>query len=1269
MRCKTEKLAITMMISLLLLLITTSAFAEVITFEDNWGEAGFNLVNQDVSGVEIVFSIPELTIIDQQIDGETMQFVQIPGVYLPNNAGAPDLPGAGRYVAIPQGAAVNFQIIATQTEIYQNLNIIPAPPIPLETDDSPLVYVKDSDIYSVDAYYPENPVLLSEETKMRGVDVVILGITPFQYNPVKRELIVYRDIRVRVDFIGGNGHFGEDRLRSRYWDPILSQHLINYQSLPQVDYNRHSVSDEDNCEYLIIIPDDPLYSAWADTIKQWRNLQGIITGITPLSEIGGNNSTLISNYLINAYYTWDIPPVAVLLLSDVQGASGIASPTWSNYCLSDNMYADMNADNLPDFAIGRISVQDEAHLATTVNKLLNYERTPPTDPNFYDNPVIAGGWQDDRWFILCTDIIYGYFENEQNKHPVREYAICSGNPGVLWSTNSNTGTIVNYFGPNGLGYIPATPEHLLDWGGNASRINADINSGAFLVQHRDHGYEEGWGDPMYNIGSLSGLSNNQLPFVFSTNCCTGNFGYSPQCFAEAFHNMDHGALGVNAASEVSYSFVNDTYQWGVYDSMWPDFDPGYGSDPVGFENQRTCFANASGKIYLSVSNWPYNTGNKVHTYNLFHHFGDAFTTLYSEVPQTMSVSHSPVLFTGLTSFTVTADLGAIIALTVNDEVIAVEEGTGGPLPITIEPQLPGSDMIVTVTKPNYYRYQESVSIVTLQDNYVIFYALSINDASGNNNQMLDLGETVLLSIAVENLGTIAANNIDVTISSDDLNVAISDDFETFALIPSGGRAFVEDGYAVEALGEIPDNHNVEFTMTATDGDSIWTSTFFITAHSPVVQYEDLFVDDFIGGNGDNHFDPGETVDLAITVENNGSGDSEDLTVILSCVDPLITIPNPSVTLNELNSSAQDIITFTDVFASQMLAQGTVLDFTLEITALSGYADTVGFTILFGDERRNPIGPDDYGYWAYDLYDGEHAPSYDWLEIAPMAGGSGTDLGVGNNSYTVTYLPFSFQFYGVEYDMISVASHGWLEFGQTETFYPNNMPIPHSVPPNKMVAAFWDDLAPGNYGQVASYHDMDNDRFIIEWYQVPHESDPLSYETFQIQLLDPAAYPTLSGDGEIVVMYNMMSDLVDNCSIGIEDGDGAIGIQFLYSGNYDELAMPLENTFAIKYSTIEPPYVVESLEAQTPPTEFSLGQNYPNPFNPVTAISYQLPASSIVKLGIYDVQGRLVSTLVNGWQNAGSYEVNFDASGLASGIYIYHIEAGDFIASGKMVLMK
>ena len=88
-----------------------------------------------------------------------------------------------------------------------------------------------------------------------------------------------------------------------------------------------------------------------------------------------------------------------------------------------------------------------------------------------------------------------------------------------------------------------------------------------------------------------------------------------------------------------------------------------------------------------------------------------------------------------------------------------------------------------------------------------------------------------------------------------------------------------------------------------------------------------------------------------------------------------------------------------------------------------------------------------------------------------------------------------------------------------------------------------------------------------------------------------------------------------------------------------------------------------------PTEYILYQNFPNPYNPTTTIKYQIPELSFVTLKIYDVLGNEIVTLINEEKPIGSYEVEFDASSLSSGVYSYKLQAGNFIETKKMILLK
>lgn len=719
----------TLAISILLLAVS-GIFAQQFSYSDSWGKAGFNLVDTKASAVKVIYSVPTFSIEDFVAGGQTMKSIMLPGSFLPNDAGMPNVPGKGTYIAIPQGSTPSLRIVSMRTETIQNIDLMPAPVLPAENDDRPITYQKNMDVYSQNALFPAEPVKISGVEQIRGVDVVMLGVTPFQYNPVTRELIVIRDVQIEIDLAGGNGQYGNNAYRSRWFDPIVMDQLLNPTALPVIDYDQRMqewIRDGKNtteCEYIILSPTGPDFLRWADSLANWRNQQGILTHVYPLNEIGGNTTTAIETFVNDAYTNWTIKPVAVLCLGDygTDINSAVISPLKTlkgETFPSDHVYADVNNDDMAELVFGRIVANNNTQLTTIVSKQLSYERNPPTDTSYYQHPITALGWQTERWFQICSEAVGGYFKYARGRNPKRINEIYQGTPGTIWSSATNTSTVVNYFGPNGLNYIPASPNQMpCCWsGGNATQINQAIESGAFILQHRDHGMETGWGEPDYTNANITPLTNTKLTFVFSINCLTGKYNYGGECFAEKFirhtkNNMNAGALGLVCPSEVSYSFVNDTFVWGMYDNMWPNFMPAEGTNPA---SRGVCpaFGMVAGKYFLKQSSWPYNSGDKQITYYLFHMHGDTFLKLFDTVPQNLSVTHAPEIPYGNTTFSVTADMGSFISLTSNNVIIATGNGNGStPVVLTI-PVLPvGSQVMVTVTKQSFFRYKSIVPVTS-----------------------------------------------------------------------------------------------------------------------------------------------------------------------------------------------------------------------------------------------------------------------------------------------------------------------------------------------------------------------------------------------------------------------------------------------------------------------------------------------------------------------------------------------------------------------------
>jgi len=122
-----------------------------------------------------------------------------------------------------------------------------------------------------------------------------------------------------------------------------------------------------------------------------------------------------------------------------------------------------------------------------------------------------------------------------------------------------------------------------------------------------------------------------------------------------------------------------------------------------------------------------------------------------------------------------------------------------------------------------------------------------------------------------------------------------------------------------------------------------------------------------------------------------------------------------------------------------------------------------------------------------------------------------------------------------------------------------------------------------------------------------------------------------------------------------------------SKNPDTLIMDNPKTVTANFNFINS----VNEEIQNPiPRKFALKQNYPNPFNPITMINYQLPINSAVNLSIYNILGKRVATLVNKGQSAGYYQVRWDATGFAVGVYFYHLETdNNFSDTKKLLLLK
>ncbi|MEO0049913.1 MAG: hypothetical protein ABIK42_02055, partial [candidate division WOR-3 bacterium] len=262
---------------------------------------------------------------------------------------------------------------------------------------------------------------------------------------------------------------------------------------------------------------------------------------------------------------------------------------------------------------------------------------------------------------------------------------------------------------------------------------------------------------------------------------------------------------------------------------------------------------------------------------------------------------------------------------------------------------------------------------------------------------------------------------------------------------------------------------------------------------------------------------------------------------------------------------------------------------------------ISFSVTIGQPvSSTPFGPDRYGYYGYDDTDigYQERPEFNWIEIDPNQGGQGTRITIGNDRAVEVQLPFTFRFYGQNYETISVCDNGYIAMGNTWFGDPYNWHIPSAQGPDGFVAVFWDDFRTDtlNAGGVYYFYDEPQHRFIVEWSNVYHIHgfrNPIVAEqqTFQAILFDPAYYQTLTGDGPIVCQYlfvqnddTIWGNSHNFATVGIQSQNHDDGLEWTFAGMYPAPAAEIVPHRAIKWTTNPPDtftFICEKEDAALP----------------------------------------------------------------------------------------
>ena len=892
----------------------------------------FTIVASDCNHVSLRFSFDDFGIDTIVRNGEQMHAIASKGIVVPNDYGLPDLPTFNRFIALPQGARAVVEVRTSRDEHISGINIAPSCGSQAENDaDRP--FFKDPKVYARNALYPAEAVCTAEPQQLRGVDVIHLGISPVQFNPVTREIAVHRQFDIDIRFEGGNGHFGDDRLRSPYWDPILRNNILNHESLEPIDYEarmqRWTQERLTGCEYLIITPDNDAFYSAGRQLADYRTKQGILSKAMRVTETEAVDHLTLRQWIRTIYNNWDIVPAAICLIGESGTDLQQYVPGYTtlhpkdNFITSDNPYADVNDDRLPDICFSRILAQNESELPVFIGKIMEYEYTDPvTDLYYYTHPLTAAGWENNKWFQIAIATISGYL-TQHGKTPERINEIYSGDLGSNWSTAPGTASVVSYFGPDGVGYIPATPGELGGWtGGTADQVIRAINHGAYLIQHRDHGWNTKWYQPEIYTTDFGDINNvGKMSYLISVNCRTGMYDASAVSFIETLARMTRdgqnaGIVGAVGPVGQTYSYANDIFLWGLWDLFDPTFLPEYGPYADHTDEWMPSFACVAGKYFLETQTFPSTDDNmRTTTYNTFHTFGDAFLRIFTEVPQAITATHDDAIQC-FSPFHITAPEGSQITLSAyygrKWNILATATGTGEEQTMTILQNVPYGPIHLTITGHNLIRLEEDIPLVPFDRPFVVVDSIAMN----GGGLTMHYDQPVVVNINLTNVGLqdcTEGGTVSLTSGNDQLTITQGE--TTFEALPSNGSQFITEAFSMTLSDAIHNWEHIPFSITTRFGDETYTQEYEIEVLAPNIIAELISIDDS-QGNNNGRLDPGEYAKLLFRVTNNGQHKAESPCFTLGNDEGHVRIITPEVTLDSLEVNNVANITF-DIYAEYL----------------------------------------------------------------------------------------------------------------------------------------------------------------------------------------------------------------------------------------------------------------------------------------------------------------------------------------------------------------
>lgn len=630
----------------------------------------FQLNSEDSKRIELTQQFKEKPFELKEIEGQNWIDFSKSYPILSNEKGAPALPLFHTTVQLPETGSPELEITFDEITIYDNILVAPSKGVIKRNVDPSSVAYTFGAAYNTNDFYPASAVSLKTPFIWRSMRGVVVEVSPYQYNPVTKQLVVYKGIHISVK--KNTGISGLNELSGQI-DPVMQSLQQKNVLNPKSEKYTHM---EESGSMLFIAA--PALMEEITPLVNWKNQKGIRSVLVSTAATG-TNDTDIHAYIQN-YYASHPDLVYVLLVGDhddipahTYGMSG------GENLFSDSYYGQLTgSDYYPELFVGRFS-GDEANITTMVNRTLEYEKNPMT-----------GDWMEKA---------IGLGSNEGNG---------IGDDGEPdWEHLRNIRTVLMNYGYSEVAEFYDGSQGGADAAGNPNSgiILPVVNNGVGLFNYTGHGDVNLCVTGNFQSTHVNQASNNgKYPFVISVACNNGTFT-SGTCISESWtratkNGTPSGAIGA-AGSSILMAWAEPMQ---TQDEMAAIIGETYP------DNHKTTLGGLFYNSQMSMLE-EYPSGNGVEVMQTWVLFGDPSAQFRNKQTLPISVVHTGNVPMGTTSITATCDVeGALVAVSQNNVLLGTAISAGGQAVISF-PALTSNDyLLVTATKQNYATYQHAVQV-------------------------------------------------------------------------------------------------------------------------------------------------------------------------------------------------------------------------------------------------------------------------------------------------------------------------------------------------------------------------------------------------------------------------------------------------------------------------------------------------------------------------------------------------------------------------------